>query len=95
MWIEWRIRWRGDEAVVRWEDGALVSENAATAAFGRFAVSSAPRTDRPLEERLRDPAIASEMMTEFADAVLETRHSAWGEEAGGGGLPGTLSGGTP
>jgi hypothetical protein len=76
MWIEWRIWWRGDEAAVRWEDGALVSENGATAAFGRFAVSGAPRTDRPLEERLRDPAIADEMMTEFADAVLETRRSA-------------------
>jgi hypothetical protein len=75
MWIEWRIRWRGDAALVRWQDGVLVSENAATAAFGRFAVSSAPRTDRPLEERLRDPAIANEMMAEFADAVLDTRKS--------------------
>ena len=75
MWIEWRIRWRGDAAMVRWEDGALVSENPATAAFGRFAVSSAPRTDRPLEERLRDPAIANEMMSEFADAVLEIQQS--------------------
>lgn len=76
MWIEWRIRWRGDEAAVRWEDGALVSENAASAAFGRFAVSSAPSTDRPLEERLRDAAIAHQMMTEFADAVLDMRRSA-------------------
>jgi hypothetical protein len=29
-----------------------------------------------LEERLRDPAIASPMMPEFADTVLETRQSA-------------------
>jgi hypothetical protein len=76
MLIEWRIRWRGDEAVVRWEDGALASENPATAAFVRFAISSAPSTDRPLEERLTDPAIAHQMMIEFADAVLETRRSA-------------------
>jgi hypothetical protein len=76
MWIEWRIQWRGDEAVVCWEDGALASENPATAAFGRFAISSAPSTDRPLEERLKDPAIAHLMMTEFADTVLETRRGA-------------------
>jgi hypothetical protein len=70
MWIEWRIRWRGDEATVRWENGALTSENSVTAAFGRFAVSNAPTTDRPLEERLADAAIAREMMAEFADAIL-------------------------
>ncbi len=73
MWIEWRIRWRGDEATVRWENGALTSENSATLAFGRFAVSNAPTTDRPPEERLASPALASEMMAEFADAILETK----------------------
>lgn len=70
MWIEWRIRWRGDDVTVRWEDGVLTSDNAATAAFGRFAVSNAPRTDRPLEERLADPALARQMMAEFADIIL-------------------------
>lgn len=74
MWIEWRIRWRGDEATVRWEDGALTSGNAVTAAFGRFAVSNAPMTDRPPEERLRDPAIAAHMLAEFADAIREARN---------------------
>ncbi len=73
MWIEWRIRWRGDEATVRWEDGALTSDNAVTAAFGRFVVSNAPTTDRPAEERLADPALARQTMAEFADAILETR----------------------
>ena len=73
MWIEWRIRWRGDEAIVRWEDGSLTSDNAATAAFARFAVSNAPSTDRPMEERLADPAIARQMMTEFVDTVIATR----------------------
>lgn len=73
MWIEWRIRWRGDEATVRWEEGALTTENAATAAFARFVVSNAPTTDRPAEERLADPAIARQMMAEFADAILEAR----------------------
>ena len=72
MWIEWRIRWRGDEETVRWENGALTSDNGATAAFERFAVSNAPTTDRPLEERLVDPAIARAMMTEFADAIIAT-----------------------
>ncbi len=72
MWIEWRIRWRGDEVTVRWENGALTSENGATAAFGRFAVSNAPTTDRPSEERLRDPAIAAQMLAEFADAIIAT-----------------------
>ncbi|MCA1668595.1 MAG: hypothetical protein LC793_14605 [Thermomicrobia bacterium] len=72
MWIEWRIRWRGDEATVRWEEGVLTSENAVTAAFGRFAVSNAPITDRPPEERLADPTIALAMMVEFADTVLAT-----------------------
>lgn len=72
MWIEWRIRWRGDEAIVRWENGALRSDNSATAAFGRFAVSNAPTTDRPPEERLRDPAIAAAMLAEFADAIIAT-----------------------
>ncbi len=72
MWIEWRIRWRGDAATVRWEDGVLVSDNAVTAAFGRFAVSNAPTTDRPSEERLRDPTITVQMLAEFADAIIET-----------------------
>lgn len=72
MWIEWRIRWRGDEATVRWEHGALTSENGATAAFARFAVSNAPTTDRPPEERLRDPTIAAQMLTEFADVIVAT-----------------------
>lgn len=72
MWIEWRIRWRGDEAIVRWEDGALTSDNGVTAAFGRFAVSNAPTTDRPLEERLANPLTAREMMAEFADAIITT-----------------------
>jgi hypothetical protein len=76
MWIEWRIRWRGDEQTIRWEDGALVSENAVTAAFGRFAVSNAPVTDHPPEERLPDPEIARQMMTEFADAVLDVHQGA-------------------
>ena len=74
MWIEGRIRWRGDEATVRWENGALTSENGATAAFARFAVSNAPTTDRPPEERLADSAIAQEMMAEFADAIMEIRN---------------------
>jgi hypothetical protein len=73
LWIEWQIRWRGDDATVRWEDGALTSDNAATAAFGRFAVSNAPTTDRPLEERLADPTLARQMMAEFADTIRETR----------------------
>ena len=73
MRIEWRIRWRGDEAVVRWENGALTSDNGATAAFGRFAVSNAPTTDRPPEERLANPALAQEMLAEFADAIIETK----------------------
>lgn len=73
MWIEWRIRWRGDEATVRWENGALVSENSATAAFGRFAVSNAPTTDHPAEERLRDPTITARMLAEFADAIIEAK----------------------
>ncbi len=72
MWIEWRIRWRGDVATVRWEDGVLISDNAVTAAFGRFAVSNAPTTDRPSEERLRDPTITVQMLAEFADAIIET-----------------------
>ncbi len=72
MWIEWRIRWRGDEATVRWENGVLVSDNTVTAAFGRFAISNAPMTDRPSEERLRDPAITAQMLAEFADAIIET-----------------------
>ena len=75
MWIEWRIRWRGDEATVRWEDGALTSENGATAAFARFAVSNAPTTDRPLEERLQDPALVHPMMAEFADAILAAKRA--------------------
>jgi hypothetical protein len=73
MWIEWRIRWRGDEAIVRWEDGRLTSDNAVTAAFGRFIVSNAPTTDRPAEERLADPALVRQAMSEFADAAIETR----------------------
>lgn len=73
VWIEWRIRWRGDDATVRWEDGALTSDNAATAAFGRFVVSNAPMTDRPAEERLADPALVRQMMAEFADTVSELR----------------------
>ncbi len=72
VWIEWRIRWRGDEATVRWENGALISDNAVTAAFGRFAISNAPTTDRPPEERLANPELANEMMTEFAGAIIET-----------------------
>jgi hypothetical protein len=72
VWVEWRIRWRGDEATVRWENGALTSDNGVTAAFGRFAVSNAPTTDRPAEERLTNPLIAREMMTEFADAIITT-----------------------
>ena len=72
MWIEWRIRWRGDDATVRWENGGLVSDNAVTAAFGRFAISNAPTTDRPSEERLRDPTITAQMLAEFADAIIET-----------------------
>ncbi len=72
MWIEWRIRWRGDAATVRWEDGVLVSDNAVTAAFGRFAVSNAPTTDCPSEERLRDPTVTVQMLAEFADAIIET-----------------------
>jgi hypothetical protein len=82
VWIEWRIRWRGDEATVRWKNGALTSENSVTAAFGRFAVSNAPTTDRPLEERLADAAIAKEMMAEFADAILAC-HSEEGEPGEG------------
>jgi hypothetical protein len=70
VWIEWRIRWRGDEVTVRWENGALMSDNSATAAFERFAVSNAPTTDRPSEERLRDPDIAAQMLAEFADAII-------------------------
>lgn len=73
MWIEWDIRWRGDDVTVRWKDGTLTSENAATAAFARFAVSNAPRTDRPLEERLADPALTRQMMAEFADDIHATR----------------------
>jgi hypothetical protein len=73
VWIEWQIRWRGDDATVRWEDGRLTSDNAATAAFGRFAVSNAPTTDRPLEERLADPALARQMLAEFADDIRATR----------------------
>jgi len=73
VWIEWRIRWRGDDATIRWEDGVLTSDNATTAAFGRFAVSNAPTTDRPPEERLADPLLARQMMAEFADAIRETR----------------------
>jgi hypothetical protein len=73
MWIEWRIRWRGDEAIVRWEDGRLTSDNAVTAAFGRFIVSNAPTTDRPAEERLADPVLVRQAMSEFADAAIETR----------------------
>ncbi len=73
MWIEWRIRWRGDDATVRWENGVLISDNAATAAFGRFAISNAPTTDRPSEERLRDPTITAQMLAEFADAIIETK----------------------
>jgi len=72
VWIEWRIRWRGDTAIVRWENGVLISDNAATAAFGRFAISNAPTTDRPSEERLRDPTITAHMLAEFADAIIET-----------------------
>ena len=73
MWIEWHIRWRGDAATVRWENGALIGDTAVTAAFGRFAVSNAPTTDRPPEERLANPMIAKEMMAEFADAIIETK----------------------
>jgi hypothetical protein len=73
VWIEWRIRWRGDEATVRWENGTLTSENGVTAAFGRFAVSNAPTTDRPPEERLANSTIANEMLAEFADAILARR----------------------
>jgi len=73
MWIEWRIRWRGDEATIRWEDGVLMTANGATAAFARFAVSNAPTTDRPPEERLRDPTITAQMLAEFADTIIETR----------------------
>lgn len=73
MWVEWRVRWRGDEATVRWENGALTSDNGVTAAFGRFAVSNAPMTDRPPEERLADPVLANEMLAEFADAIIETK----------------------
>ncbi len=73
MWIEWRIRWRGDDVTVRWEDGMLTSDNAATAAFGRFIVSNAPTTDRPAEERLADPALARQIMAEFADTVIAER----------------------
>lgn len=85
MWIEWRIRWRGDVAVVRWQDGALTSDNGVTAAFGRFAVSNAPTTDRPPEERLANPAVVREMMAEFADAILETSNErrAMSNEDGG------------
>ena len=72
VWIEWRVRWRGDEATVRWENGVLTSDNSVTAAFGRFAVSNAPTTDRPAEERLRDPVIAAQMLAEFADAIIAT-----------------------
>ncbi|MHB8648027.1 MAG: hypothetical protein ACYDAR_19770 [Thermomicrobiales bacterium] len=71
MWIEWRVRWRGDAATVRWENGTLTSDNAVTAAFGRFAVSNAPTTDRPTEERLHDPVIVAHMLAEFADAIVE------------------------
>ena len=71
MWIEWHIRWRGDEATVRWEDGTVTSDNAVTAAFGRFPVSNAPMTDRPPKDPLRDPAIAAHM---FADAIREARN---------------------
>ncbi|GEM_PF-6185151 len=74
MWIEWRIHWRGDEETVRWENGALTSDNGATAAFARFAVSNAPTTGRPPEERLRDPATAAQMLAEFADAIREVRN---------------------
>jgi hypothetical protein len=73
MWIEWRVRWRGDDVTVRWEDGMLTSDNAPTAAFGRFIVSNAPTTDRPAEERLADPALAHQIMTEFADTVIAER----------------------
>jgi len=73
LWIEWQIRWRGDDATVRWEDGTLTSANAVTAAFGRFAVSNAPTTDRPPEERLHDPVIATQMLAEFADTILAMR----------------------
>ncbi len=72
MWIEWRIRWRGDEATVRWDEGALTSDNAVTAAFARFAVSNAPTTDCPPEERLCDPTIAAQMLAEFADVIVAT-----------------------
>ncbi|MGI8687097.1 MAG: hypothetical protein ACR2M3_00820 [Thermomicrobiales bacterium] len=72
MWIEWRIRWRGDDAIVRWENSVLISDNAVTAAFGRFAISNAPATDRPPEERLANPVLTKEMMAEFADAIIET-----------------------
>ncbi len=66
----WHIRWRGDEYDIQWEDGALRGDDAATTAFARYAVSNAPQTDLPAEERLADPAITAAMLHEFADEVL-------------------------
>ena len=74
MRIEWRIRWRGDERTVYWENGTLGGDEAAASAFGRFMVSNAPTTDAPAEERLRDPALVRAMMAEFADVILETKY---------------------
>ncbi len=76
MWIEWRVRWRGDERVLRWEDGALGGDAAVAEAFGRYVLSNAPATAVPPEERLRDPALVRQMVAEFADAIIETRDGA-------------------
>lgn len=67
--IEWRIEWRGVESVVLWEDGTLTGGGAAEA-FGRFAVSNAPITDIPAEQRLANAAAMRALMPQFADAVL-------------------------
>lgn len=71
MYIVWRIRWRGDEWRVRWEDGA-VRGDAAADAFRRYAVSNGPVVNIPVEVRLADPRATMQMMREFADVILDT-----------------------
>ncbi len=67
--IAWRIRWRGREWDVNWENGTLTGGSAAEA-FARFAVSNAPITAAALEQRLQSATAMREIMPQFADAVL-------------------------